>query len=129
MRIAALVVAFLGLAGTAYAEPLTLICTGTLTLDGKETTINRETAVLDLEYYSFKPPMYPEFPVTRLTETDVYFGTELANRSISGNLDRVSGTLSMTIMLPSERKALQAGGMVRFLAFLTAKCVPTKRMF
>jgi hypothetical protein len=126
---AILVVACFGLAGAAHAGPVTLVCTGSLTLDGNESKIDRETAILDLENRSFKPPLYPAFPLTRVGETDLTFGTESANLSSWGSLDRVSGALSMNVMRPSERKKLQAGEATKFLAWMTAKCAPAQRMF
>jgi hypothetical protein len=62
MRIAILFAMSLGLAASAHATPVTLVCTGSITFEGKEATIDRETAILDLEKPSFKPPNYPEFP-------------------------------------------------------------------
>jgi hypothetical protein len=129
MRIAAYFLICLGLAGTAHANPVTLICNGHLTMDGKQMDIGGETAILDLEKRSFKPPMYPEFPLIRVGDSDLSFGSELPNLSTWGNLDRVSGNLSMNVMRPSERKALQAGGTAHFLAWISAKCAPAQRMF
>jgi hypothetical protein len=129
MRIAVILIAGLGLAGSAQAAPMTLLCTGSLTLEGTQSKIDRETAILDLEKRSFKPPLYPEFPVTRISESDVSFGSELPNLSTLGNLDRISGSLSMNVMRPSDRKTLQAGGTAKFLAWMTAKCAPAQRMF
>jgi hypothetical protein len=128
MRIALALIVCLG-AGTAHAAPVTLICNGSLTADGKEIPVNAETAVVDLEKRTFKPPLYPEFPLTKVGENDVSFGSELPNYSAWGSLDRVSGSLSMNVMRPDERKRLQAGGSVRFLAWMAAKCTPAQRMF
>lgn len=116
-------------ANVASASPMTLICNGSLTLNGKPLSINAETAILDLEERSFKPPLYPEFALTRVGESDVSFGSELPTLSTWGNLDRVSGSLSMNVMSPSDRKKLQAGGSAQFLAWMTAKCAPAQRMF
>ena len=108
---------------------MSLICTGNITLDGKQSPIDRETAILDLEKPSFKPPLYQEFPLIRIGESDVSFGSELPSLSTWGSLDRISGSLSMNVMRPSERRALQAGGSAKFLVWMTAKCAPAKRMF
>jgi hypothetical protein len=129
MRIGAVLVACLGLAGTAHGNAVTLICSGSLTADGKQVNIGGETAILDLEKRSFKPPLYPEFPLTRVGESDLSFGSELPNLSTWGSLDRVSGSLAMNVMRPSERKTLQAGGTAHFLAWMSAKCAPAQRMF
>jgi len=122
-------VACLGLAGTAHAAPVTLICTGSLTADGKQIPVNGETAIVDLEKRTFKPPLYPEFPLIRVGESDMSFGSEFPALSTWGSLDSVSGSLSMNVMRPSERKSLQAGGTVHFLAWMSAKCAPGQRMF
>jgi hypothetical protein len=122
-------VACLGLAGTANAAPVTLICTGSMTANGQQMTITRETAIVDLEKRSFKPPLYSEFPLTRVGESDLSFGSELPTLSTWGSLDRVSGSLAMNVMKPSERKTLQAGGTAHFLVWMSAKCAPAPRMF
>ena len=129
MRIAAFFAISFGLAGIADAKPVTLICNGNLTADGKQTPISGETAILDIEKQSFKPPLYPEFPLIRVGESDLSFGSELPNLSSWGNLDRISGSLSMNVMRPTERKTLQAGGTAHFLAWMSAKCAPAQRMF
>jgi hypothetical protein len=116
-------------AASAHAAPVTLLCTGSLTLDGKTSAISGETAILDLEKKSFKPPLYPEFPVTRVGESDVSFGSELPTLSTWGSLDRLSGSLTMNVLRPSERKNLQAGGSAHFLAWMSGKCTPAQRMF
>jgi hypothetical protein len=128
MRLRAMVIC-LGLAGTAHAKPVTLICNGSLTADGRQIDINGETAILDLEKQSFKPPMYSEFPITRVGDNDVTFGSELPTYSTWGSLDRVSGSLAMNVMRPDQRKNLQAGGSAHFLAWMSGKCVPAQRMF
>jgi hypothetical protein len=81
MRIEALLVICHGLIGPAHAAPVTLICDGNLTADGKQINIGGETAILDIERTSFKPPLYPEFPLTRVGENDLTFGSELSNLS------------------------------------------------
>jgi hypothetical protein len=106
MRIGAAFVVCLGLAGTAHAAPVTLICNGSLTADGKQINIGGETAILDIETQSFKPPLYPAFPLTRVGENDLSFGSELPNLSTWGSLDRVSGSLAMNVMRPQDRKNL-----------------------
>lgn len=128
MRIAAAFIVCL-VAGTTHAAPVTLICNGSITLDGKTSAITGETAILDLDKRSFKPPLYPEFPVTRVGESDVSFGSELPTLSTWGSLDRVSGSLTMNVLRPSERKALQAGGSAHFLAWMSGKCAPAQKMF
>lgn len=125
---AVLVASFLSVA-SANAGPVTLLCTGNLNMDGQQVPINGETAVLDLESSSFKPPMYPAFPLTRVSETSLSFGSDLEALSSWGSLDRISGSLSMNVMKPSERKKLQSGGAAHFLAWMTAKCAPARRMF
>jgi hypothetical protein len=129
LGLAAVVLGSFAAAGPAHANPVTLICNGHLTLDGKQANIGGETAILDLEKRSFKPPMYPEFPLIRIGENDLSFGSEVPNLSTWGNLDRVSGNLTMNVMRPGERKALQAGGTAHFLAWMEAKCAPAQRMF
>jgi hypothetical protein len=61
MRIAPYFIICIGLAGTAHANPVTLICNGHLTMDGKQVAIGGETAILDLEKRSFKPPCTQNF--------------------------------------------------------------------
>jgi hypothetical protein len=129
VRIGAILVGCFVLTGAAHADPVTLLCTGSLTLEGTETKIARETAILDLENHSFKPPLYPAFPLTRIGETDLSFGNENSNYSTWGSLDRISGTLSMNVMRPSDRKKLLAGETSKFLAWMSAKCAPLNGCF
>lgn len=117
------------LAGSADAAPMTLICSGSFTLEGKQSNIDRETAILDLENKTFKPPLYPEYPLTRVGENDITYGTESSTISLAGSLDRISGSLSLNVMTPADRKTLAAGGSVKFIAWMTGKCSPAKRMF
>jgi hypothetical protein len=77
MRIVAYILACFGFLEGAYAKPVTLICNGSLTVDGKQVNVGGETAILDLEKQSFKPPLYPEFPLIRISENDLSFGSEL----------------------------------------------------
>ncbi len=115
---------------SAAAVPITLVCTGTISFPGHDAqAITRETAVLDLEARSFKPPLYPAFTVTRIGETDVSFGSETSTHSTWGSLDRVSGTMTLNVFNPTERKKLQAGGSANYMAWLSAKCSPAQRMF
>lgn len=129
MRRGLILVALLSFGADASAGPVTLLCDGSLNLEGKPVPVRGETAILDLEQRTFKPPLYAEYPLLRVGEADVSFGIELPAVSISGALDRVSGSLSMNVLAPSERKKLQDGGSAKFIAWMTAKCVPAKRMF
>ncbi|PSO19135.1 hypothetical protein [Bradyrhizobium sp. MOS003] len=119
----------LSICGAAQAQPITLICNGNLNADGKQVNISGESAIVDLEKLTFKPPLYSEFPITRVAENDLSFGSELPSLSTWGSLDRVSGTLTMNVLRPDERKKLQAGGSAHFLTWMSAKCAPAKRMF
>jgi hypothetical protein len=117
-------------AGSAQASPITLICNGSMTLYGHGTTpIENETAILDYDKRVFKPPFYPSFPITRVDESTVVFSSETGELSTLGNLDRVSGNLTMNAMRPSERQRLQRGETVHFLAYISAKCTPAQKMF
>jgi hypothetical protein len=129
VRVGAIILACLVWAGAANAGPITLLCTGRLVVDFKESKLDRETAILDLENRSFKPPVYAALPLTRISESDVSFGNEASDLSIQGSLDRVSGTLSMNVLRPNERKKLDTGQGAVFLAWIDAKCVPAQRMF
>ena len=100
-----------------------------MTADGNQIPINGETAILDIENNSFKPPMYTEHPLIRIEANNISFGFESDKYSTSGSLDRVSGSLAMTVMKPEERKKLKAGGSAHFLVWMSGKCVPALRMF
>lgn len=129
MRVWGIALIWLGMANTANCSTITLLCHGTMTANGKQVPINGETAVIDIENRFFKPPFYSGFPLTRVGENDLSFGSELATVSTWGSLDRVSGKLEMNVMTPQDRKALQAGGAAHFMVWLSAKCVPAQRMF
>jgi hypothetical protein len=89
----------LSTAASAQAAPVTLVCDGNITFyddrQSPDIKIDRQTAVLDLEGGTFKPPMYPAYQIKRSSDTDIGFGLENSQTSISGNIDRVSGALSM----------------------------------
>lgn len=117
------------LVGSAHAKPVALICNGNLTADGKEIPINGQTAVLDIENNSFKPPFYSEHPLIRVGDTEITFGSESEKYSTWGSLDRVSGNLAMNVMSPEERKKLKSGASARFMTWMSGKCAPAQRMF
>jgi hypothetical protein len=130
MRISLFVVGCLvGLAEAAQASPVTLICNGSMTADGNQIPINGQTAILDVQNNSFKPPMYTEHPLIRVEENLISFGFESEKYSTEGSLDRVSGSFAMTVMKPDERKKLKAGGTAHFMTWMSGKCVPAQRMF
>ena len=131
MRIGAIVVACFVLAGAAYADPITLSCSGSF-MEGYRESLksDRQTAVLDLENRSFKPPLYEALPLTLVGDAEVSFAKETSDLSVRGSLDRVSGTLFVNVMRPNERKKLEVGeGGYVTLNWITAKCVPAQRMF
>lgn len=121
------------LAGTycpaAVAAPITLICTGTLGFPGNSSTINSETAILDLDANTFKPPLYSAYSLIKVSDTEVTFGLDNPTRSIWGSLDRVSGSLVMNVMTPEDRRHIQSGLGGKMMAWIEAKCAPAKRMF
>lgn len=129
MRLAMAFAICVGFIGAGNAAPVTLLCTGSLTADGKQIPINGETAIFDLEKRTFKPPIYSEFPLTHVGENELKFGSELPTVSTWGSLDRVSGSLAMNVMRPNDRKAMSAGGTIKFLAWMTGKCAPAQRLF
>lgn len=116
-------------ANVAAAAPVTLICTGRLVAGGQTTELNGETAILDLQLSTFKPPLYNSFNVSRVSDSDISFASESETLSVWGSLDRVSGSLTMNVLEPQERRKLKAGGSAHFLAWMTAKCAPAQRMF
>jgi hypothetical protein len=124
-------VAFVLVVGCTKAEAasISLICTGDLNASGKTIPVAGETAILDLDSGTFKPPLYNSFPLLKVRDTQVTFGSESQTLSVWGSLDRVSGSLSMSVMEPGERRKVQAGGSAHFMAWITAKCVPAQRMF
>jgi hypothetical protein len=121
---------FLFVSTPVCASPITLVCTGELTFPGQNpAVIAGETALLDFENGTFKPPMYNPYPLLKVRDTEITFGSEAPTTSVWGVLDRVSGTLSMTVMKPAERQRIMAGGSAHVLAAMTAKCATAKRMF
>jgi hypothetical protein len=116
--------------GVGNAAPITLLCTGSLSYpDQTPVKINAETAVLDLEAGTFKPPIYPRFKITSLSDTSVSFANDTSTVSLTGSLDRISGSLEFTAMPMSERDKIGKGGSIKMTAWMTAKCVPASRMF
>ncbi|KQW22951.1 hypothetical protein ASC80_06385 [Afipia sp. Root123D2] len=114
----------------ASASPITLICTGSLTFAKQGSQkIESETAIVDFDAGSFKPPLYPALPITRVDESSVSFGNERADVSTQGGLDRISGSLWMNVMSTADRKKLGVGKGAQFMAWMSGKCAPAKRMF
>jgi hypothetical protein len=107
-----------------------LVCTGEINFAKNGTQkIDAETAILDIEAGTFKPPMYPKFQLTRVDDSSISFGNDNDKYSTWGSLDRVSGSLSMNVMSPNDRKELQAGRSGHFMVWMSGKCAPAKRMF
>jgi hypothetical protein len=127
-----------GLAGltlmpaAGWTAPITLICKGEVhyyRADNGVTSIDGETAILDLDAGTFRPPFYVGFPLLRIETSSVDFGADTGKISTYGNLDRVSGSLTMTVMETAARAALKAGRSAKALVWMSAKCHPAQRMF
>jgi hypothetical protein len=129
MRLVVLI-AVLILPCVASASPVPLVCRGDITIYGQEKMkLDNTGSILDLEKRSFTAPAYGTFPIMRADETTIVFGSETPTNSTLGNLDRISGSLTMTLMPPAERNKLKNGGSAHITAFVDAKCLPAKRMF
>ena len=117
----------IGWATSAQGSPLTLQCTGTLTLEGNETEINGDSAILDLENRAFKPPLYSAFPVTGMDDNEIIFGSELSNFSSWGRLDRIGQSNDER----DDTKRTQSAHCRRLpeIPRLDARCAPARRMF
>jgi hypothetical protein len=114
----------------ANAAPVPLVCRGDITIYGQgNVKIDSSGSILDLDNGTFTAPVYGTFPVTRADETTIVFGIETSTNSTRGNLDRISGNLTMTLMPPAERKKLTSGQSAHVTAYVDAKCLPAKRMF
>jgi hypothetical protein len=115
---------------SAQAAQVVLVCNGSLNFpDNAPMTINGDSAMIDFDAGTFKPPIYSPYQITKVTDTDVNFGLETSTTSIFGTIDRISGNLSMNVMKPEDRKRIMAGHSAKMLAWMSAKCVPAKRMF
>ena len=111
-------------------QPVTLACKGTLTAEGKESPFSESGAVLNLERQTFRAPVYGlEYPLIRVDDTSISFGSESADHSTAGSLDRISGKLSMTVMHPAERKKMMGGQAAKVSVILSALCAPAQRLF
>jgi hypothetical protein len=91
--------------------------------------VDADSAVLDLEAGTFKPPLYATYAITKVDETHINFGLETGTSSIFGTIDRISGNMTMNVMKPEDRRRLSAGGSAKMQAWMNAKCVPAQRMF
>lgn len=112
------------------AAPITLACKGSLNFpENNPMAIDGDSAIIDFDAGTFKPPLYQAYSITKVNDTQVTFGFESSTRSIFGTIDRISGNLSMNIMKPEDRKRLAAGGSLKMLSWMTAKCMPAKQMF
>jgi hypothetical protein len=114
----------------ANAGPVPLACRGDITVYGQgNVKIDETGSVLDLEKGIFTAPVYGTFPITRIDDTTIVFGSETPTNSTLGNLDRISGNLTMTLMPPADRKKLTSGQPAHVTAYVDAKCSPAKKMF
>ena len=114
----------------ASAAPVSLVCRGDITIYGQgNMKINDTGSILDLEKGTFTAPVYGTFPITRADESTIVFASETPTVSTFGNLDRISGNLTMTLMPPAERNKLARGQSAHVTAYVDAKCSPAKRMF
>lgn len=114
----------------AKADPMPLVCRGDLTIIGHGTSRLGDTgAVLDLDRRTFTAPFYGTFPLIRVDDSSISFGDEKADVSTYGNLDRISGKMSMNLMPLAERRKVLAGQGARFTAFIEAMCIPAKKLF
>lgn len=116
--------------GAAAANKVALICHGDITIyDHGTVKLNDTGSVLDLDNQTFTAPAYGTFPITRMEEASISFGSETPTNSTSGDLDRISGALTMMLMPPVEREKLKAGKPFHLTAYVDAKCLPSKKMF
>lgn len=130
MRLLAVFIGFLIAPSAVLASPVTLVCRGDITIYGQGVMkINDTGSVLDLDNWTFTAPAYGTFPITRADDTTIVFGSDTPTNSTFGNLDRISGGLTMNLMPPSERAKLLAGHSAHVTAFVDAKCLPSKKMF
>jgi hypothetical protein len=92
---------------SAQAAQVVLVCNGNLNFpENAPMTINGDSAMIDFDAGTFKPPIYQPYQITKVTDTDVNFGLETSKTSIFGTIDRISGNLSMNVMKPEERKKI-----------------------
>jgi len=55
-------------------------------------TINGDSAMIDFDAGTFKPPIYSPYQITKVTDTDVNFGLETSTTSIFGTSDGFRAT-------------------------------------
>ncbi|MGJ4957741.1 hypothetical protein ACQR1H_19005 [Bradyrhizobium sp. HKCCYLRH2015] len=117
-------------ASAVQADQIVLACIGSINYPANPPTkIDGDSAVVDFDSQTFKPPIFPAYKITKISNTNLSFGLDTSETSVFGSIDRISGNVSMTVMRPEERKKILSGGSAKMLSWMTAKCSPAKRMF
>jgi hypothetical protein len=118
-------------AETANSAPFSLVCQGETVIYESDirAPFKESGAMIDLESLKFHAPVYGLFEITRVDETTIVFGRETAEASFLGNLDRISGAMTLSLLKPAERRKLNSGQSAKFTSHVTAICQPAKRMF
>ncbi len=110
--------AVLTIATSAFAKPIPMVCSGEMYSAGTN-TFSELSATLDLDARTFRAPIFGVFEITRIDSTTIVFGRETEPVSTLGNLDRLSG--NMTILTTDH------GQPTKLIA--SAKCFVAQRMF
>lgn len=118
----------LGAATSAWADPVTLLCHGNLVEFSKPSTkLGATTVSIDIENGIVKSPL-GDFAITRVTDNSLVFSHPTKNGVADGNIDRVSGSMTIFWLTP-EQKAASKKGPFKYEMYASLECAPAKRMF
>ncbi|THD65325.1 MAG: hypothetical protein E7813_15285 [Bradyrhizobium sp.] len=117
--------------GSAFAEPVSLICEGTFYNYASTTarsTVGPAAATLDIENTRFETPV-GTFHILRTEETSISFDEPSASLVVYGTLDRLTGVVTAswtTLAENAKRKSLLP---YKSQAYVELHCSPAKRLF
>ena len=112
--------------GSALAQKVTLLCSGTFQSPGVAASPTNETIVIDYGLHTVNGPIGSPYSFTSLGETKIEFSASYLTSDGSpmvagGKIDRVSGDATITI---KEQKSAQP-----FWIFYALSCHPARPAF
>lgn len=112
----------------AFADPVILLCNGSLSHPPEpKGSIGPSSVIIDLENKIIKTPL-GEFTISRIDADSVVFGQPTNSGSVGGNIDRISGSMSIFWLTAAQKEASKKGPF-KYEMFASLECAPAKKMF
>lgn len=121
---------FTVLSSSALAQPVSLVCSVSISAQGVTTEPSLSGARLDLEGRRFVvPSLQRTLPIVKVNEAMLWFETDTNEAYITGTLDRLSGKISVVSMTPEEKRKMYAGQSSRLDWSMAGRCAPGGQLF